>query len=439
MKSQLLYLAVTQAWVAGVHFEEQESYLPVTNGLGEEVFRCLSDHSIEIPFEKVNDNHVDCPDGSDEPGTAANPHGMFWCENKGFIGQWIPTYIVGDGVCDYERCCDGSDEHASGLCPNRCADVKQQFDEFRERVDQQVENALAIQQRMVEAASVAKANELSQVAKIKDEMAAMEKHAGTKNSDKADEVSVRDVEKYIESQHQQIEQLKNILSRLMANFNPNYNDGAVKEATQRYQQFLGRQSQVAAPDLSKFTNEVAESSKTPTFTNMVHYYMEKIVERFSGNNHSENESMPSIDATSLPEKYHQYRRMLDQYHAQSIDFGPRDILRAATNTLSARYGEYSYRIQYLRGVYQDDVTIGLFSSYDPETFTLEYTSGDRCWNGPLRSAKVHLVCGDSEKLIVVSEPEKCSYSMEVSHPMACHPMNDSELYSVFELDYESLY
>ncbi|GAA5874605.1 hypothetical protein JCM16303_002920 [Sporobolomyces ruberrimus] len=51
-----------------------------------------------------------------------------------------------------------------------------------------------------------------------------------------------------------------------------------------------------------------------------------------------------------------------------------------------------------------------------------YADGQRCWNGPARSAKVNLVCGTSNALTSVIEPEKCEYLFTVTSPAVCFPL-----------------
>jgi protein kinase C substrate 80K-H len=101
----------------------------------------------------VNDDYCDCPDGSDEPGTAAcahlsplSPHTLvdisvngpnisaalpgFYCKNKGHLPSYVPFTNVNDGVCDYTLCCDGSEEweNLGGVkCKDRCDEIGKEW------------------------------------------------------------------------------------------------------------------------------------------------------------------------------------------------------------------------------------------------------------------------------------------------------------------------
>ncbi|KAF8811886.1 hypothetical protein BYT27DRAFT_7183488 [Phlegmacium glaucopus] len=101
-------------------------YVPLKSGN----WKCL-DGSKQIPWDFVNDDSCDCPDGSDEPGTGACPNTTFYCRNEGHIGATIPGSRVNDGLCETE-CCDGSDER-SGVCPNLCKQIGDTYQQQRKQ------------------------------------------------------------------------------------------------------------------------------------------------------------------------------------------------------------------------------------------------------------------------------------------------------------------
>lgn len=80
-------------------------------------FECF-DGSRKIPKKYINDDFCDCPDASDEPGTAACQNGKFYCANRGYVSQVIKSSRVNDGICD---CCDAADEWGNpSKCNNTC-------------------------------------------------------------------------------------------------------------------------------------------------------------------------------------------------------------------------------------------------------------------------------------------------------------------------------
>ena len=51
---------------------------------------------------------------------------------------------------------------------------------------------------------------------------------------------------------------------------------------------------------------------------------------------------------------------------------------------------------------------------------MRFTGGVRCWGGPDRSAVVAVRCGAENRLSNVDEPEKCTYTLDLETPAACH-------------------
>ncbi|CAI4058536.1 hypothetical protein SKDZ_04G4280 [Saccharomyces kudriavzevii ZP591] len=135
------FLGNKPEYIIGVPREKQHLYASNEPDLTK--WHCLSGDNIVLNLNQINDGVCDCPDGSDEPGTAAceddvfqkvaeQSSGMgkyFFCDNKNFISRYIRISEVADGICD---CCDCSDEMLSGYKPfdvgSDCSQLKNEFD-----------------------------------------------------------------------------------------------------------------------------------------------------------------------------------------------------------------------------------------------------------------------------------------------------------------------
>jgi protein kinase C substrate 80K-H len=62
---------------------------------------------------------------------------------------------------------------------------------------------------------------------------------------------------------------------------------------------------------------------------------------------------------------------------------------------------------------------GIFVDEETGERVMKWTNGARCWNGPLRSAVVHLTCGTENKVLSAEEPETCLYKLQMESYMAC--------------------
>jgi protein kinase C substrate 80K-H len=50
---------------------------------------------------------------------------------------------------------------------------------------------------------------------------------------------------------------------------------------------------------------------------------------------------------------------------------------------------------------------------------LIWDNGQKCWNGPKRSATVYVNCGAETKVLSADEPDTCRYVFEMESPIGC--------------------
>ena len=257
-------------------------------------FKCISNPSISLPVERINDDYCDCPDGSDEPGTSAcsfisalSPPAPsevtkgafnetlslpgFYCKNKGHIPSYLPFTNVNDGVCDYEICCDGSDEWegVGGVkCEDRCSKIGKEWrkqEELRQkslgaankrrkelvveasRLKKEVQDRIQTLETQVQGAELKVDALEKELARIERQ----EKGKVFKGTGKGGKLSIlvsltRDRIKELVDHLQRVkderdvartelEEVKAILRKFKEEYNPNFNDEGVKRAVKAWE------------------------------------------------------------------------------------------------------------------------------------------------------------------------------------------------------------
>ncbi|KAL2003111.1 hypothetical protein VTN02DRAFT_4972 [Thermoascus thermophilus] len=262
-------------------------------------FSCISHPAIQIPFSAVNDDYCDCPDGSDEPGTSACAHLSrlspktpsdhpaddvdltpalpgFYCKNKGHRPLYVPFQRVNDGICDYDLCCDGSDEwaHVGGTkCEDRCKEIGKEWRNQEEKRQKSLTTALKkkkellaeagrlqkeIEDRITDLETEVKAQELKihdlelDLERIQKEEASKAVKAPKKKGKvnvlaglakgRVEELrnALLDVRAQRDESRARVKELEEILAKFKDEYNPNFNDEGVKRAVRSWEEYAAR-------------------------------------------------------------------------------------------------------------------------------------------------------------------------------------------------------
>jgi len=101
----------------------------------------------------------------------------FYCKNKGHIPEYLPHTFVNDGVCDYELCCDGSDEYGGvgGVkCPDKCGEIGKEWKRLDEIKQKAMRNALKKKDELVKEAQQLRAGVEMSIARLQAEIKVQE-------------------------------------------------------------------------------------------------------------------------------------------------------------------------------------------------------------------------------------------------------------------------
>lgn len=200
----------------------------------------------------------------------------FYCKNKGHRPSYVPFQRVNDGICDYEQCCDGSDEWArvgGTKCEDRCKEIGKQWRKQEEQRQKAMTAALRKKKDLMVDAGRQEKEIQDYILRLEAEIKGTEVkvqglEADLKRIEEQERKVVRtsgkgkgkvnalaglakgrvnelrdalvDVRQQRDDARSRLKELEEILSKFKVEYNPNFNDEGVKRAVRGWEDYAAR-------------------------------------------------------------------------------------------------------------------------------------------------------------------------------------------------------
>lgn len=434
--------------------------------IGGDKFKCR-DGQGEFSIDRVNDDFCDCFDGSDEPGTSACSRGVFYCVNRGHVGQQIFSSRVNDGICD---CCDGSDEYEKHVqCQNNCMElgesrrvdlkkraeslaagvtkkneyvrlavtgmeaVRAQVAELKARLVTEQETRDAVEKVKLAAEEVEKAEQ--DVFKAKQEQERLEKErvanetAAAANAAEAattEEAATPEAEAAATATSSEAEAEADVPAEEQVEWKEGWmRMDAPPEAVNEDGSAATPPAEGAAAEGAAAEGAAAEEEDDVDEGGNVDMNApkeEKPKEEAPPKNEEAEKARTEFKAADDVVKDTE-RNIASLDEKLNRDLGPqKEFWPLLDKCFEYKTPQYTYEVcPYSKASQKEggsSTNLGTFQGWG-EGKSMQFKNGLKCWGGPDREVDVSLECGMDEVVLKVDEPERCKYTMVMTTPAAC--------------------
>lgn len=437
---------------------------------------------IAIALPRINDEFCDCADGADEPGTSACANGRFWCANVAHSGRFIPSAWVDDGNCD---CCDGSDEPL-GKCADTCASDRQAALKSASAAAAQIMAGVRKRRQYSRSAASAAKDEAKQLSEARAELAEVSKilercehHAdglrarrGAEGTpDTSDEGYTSDVhnddftrgESGSEDEWVSTDEDKKVESVESENKNDADTKCDAKQGVPMdSDEMPSADCHIARPvenastntqmDLEPFCEELSLGSGNVFMRNLrlalskslakVKWISPKIFAKIgitSSKGLDKCIELAEEKTSKLSSRKQTLESKINDLEKNAgHDYGPDSAMRELRGKcIKKKVSQYEFEhcpYDKVRQYEHGRLVAQLGTFYKVEGHEMVYKDGAPCWNGPDRSVRVQLQCGEKNDVISVDEPSRCTYIMVFSTPVVCEEAEANRLLSEAGID-----